>query len=122
MSLGQSDGATPGWLEQVQLRGGSMGNLLIVWWIRSAMAEVTLDATDFEILQWLDREGDIDVEAVSEELDISTSTVYYRLDKYREQGILEGEISQLNAKKLGIELTAISEIKSQYGPGYEEIG
>lgn len=86
------------------------------------MVEVQLDATDFEILQWLDREGEIDVEAVSEELGISTSTVYYRLDKYREQGVLQGKISQLDAKKLGIELTAITEIKSEYGPGYEEIG
>jgi len=86
------------------------------------MAEINLDEKDFEILRWLDREGDIDVDEVSDALDISTSTVYYRLDKYRKQGILKGKISQFDAKKLGFELTAITEIKSEYGPGYEEIG
>ncbi|MGA9399454.1 Lrp/AsnC family transcriptional regulator [Haladaptatus sp.] len=86
------------------------------------MAEVNLDEKDFKILQWLDREGDIDVDEVSDELDISTSTVYYRLDKYRKQGILAGTVSKLDARELGLELTVISEIKSEYGPGYDEIG
>ncbi|WP_435151800.1 Lrp/AsnC family transcriptional regulator [Haladaptatus sp. DFWS20] len=86
------------------------------------MADVNLDEKDFKILRWLDREGDIDVDEVSEELGISTSTVYYRLDKYRKQGILSGTVSKLDARELGLELTAITEIRSEYGPGYEEIG
>jgi Lrp/AsnC family leucine-responsive transcriptional regulator len=86
------------------------------------MAEVNLDEKDFKILRWLDREGDIDVDAVSDELGISTSTVYYRLDKYRKQGILTGTVSKIDAHELGLELTAISEIRSEYGPGYEDIG
>lgn len=86
------------------------------------MAEVDLDEKDFRILRWLDEEGDIDVDEVSDELGISTSTVYYRLDKYRKQGILSGTVSKLDAKRLGLELTAITEIRSEYGPGYEEIG
>ncbi len=86
------------------------------------MADVNLDEKDFKILRWLDREGDIDVDEVSEELGISTSTVYYRLDKYRKQGILSGTVSKLDARELGLELTAITEIRSDYGPGYEQIG
>jgi Lrp/AsnC family leucine-responsive transcriptional regulator len=86
------------------------------------MTEVNLDEKDFEILRWLDREGEIDVEELSERLGISTSTIYYRMEKYREQDIITGKISQLNQKKLGLSLTAISEIKSEYGPGYDEIG
>ncbi|WP_049971511.1 Lrp/AsnC family transcriptional regulator [Haladaptatus cibarius] len=86
------------------------------------MPDVNLDEKDFKILRWLDREGDIDVDEVSDELGISTSTVYYRLDKYRKQGILSGTVSKLDAKKLGLELTAITQIRSDYGPGYEEIG
>ncbi|EFW91845.1 transcriptional regulator, AsnC family protein [Haladaptatus paucihalophilus DX253] len=86
------------------------------------MAEVNLDKKDFKILRWLDREGDIDVDEVSDELGISTSTVYYRLDKYRKQGILSGTVSKIDAHELGLELTAITEIRSTYGPGYDEIG
>ena len=87
-----------------------------------SMAKVNLDETDFQILRRLDAEGDIDVDNLSEELDVSTSTIYYRMDKYREQGILKGKIAQLDAQKLGLGLTAITEINANYdGPGYEEI-
>ncbi|WP_420028716.1 Lrp/AsnC family transcriptional regulator [Halorussus caseinilyticus] len=85
------------------------------------MVDVNLDETDFELLRRLDREGDIDVEATSEELDVSPSTVYYRLENYREMGILNGTVADLDARKLGLELTAITEIESSYGPEYEEI-
>ena len=86
------------------------------------MVDIDLDETDFEILRQLDENGDVDVEHLSDELDVSQSTVYYRLEKYRDQGILKGKVADLDARKLGFELTAITEIKSDYGPGYEELG
>jgi len=86
------------------------------------MAEINLDETDFELLYHLDEEGDVDVEAISEELDISSSTVYYRLEKYRDMGILQGKVAHLDPRKLGLELTVISEIKGAYGPEYESLG
>ncbi|MFC4540990.1 Lrp/AsnC family transcriptional regulator [Halosolutus amylolyticus] len=85
------------------------------------MVELDLDEKDLEILRWLDREGEIDVDQLSDELGISTSTIYYRLDNYREKGILKGNVADIDHQKLGFELTAISEIKSEYGPGYEGI-
>lgn len=85
------------------------------------MPEIDLDETDLEILQSLDRKGEIDAEKLSDRLDVSPSTVYYRIDQYREKGILDGTVAELDAGELGFELTAITEIKSSYGPGYEEI-
>lgn len=84
--------------------------------------DIDLDEEDFEILRRLDRDGDIDVRELSDELGVSTSTIYYRLEKYREKGIIKGEVPVIDGRKLGLELTAITEIKSTYGPGYEEIG
>lgn len=86
------------------------------------MGDVKLDETDFEILKWLDREGGVDAEAISDELDISTSTVYYRLDRFEEMGVYRSDVADLDPEKLGLEITAISEIESTYGPGYDEIG
>jgi len=86
------------------------------------MVDVNLDEKDFKLLYHLDREGDIDVETISEELEISSSTVYYRLEKYREMGILKGKVAHLDPRKLGLELTVISEIKGAYGPEYETLG
>ena len=85
------------------------------------MNEIDLDENDLEILRWLDREGEVDVNALSDELGISTSTIYYRLDNYRKQGLLNGTVADIDHRKLGFELTAVTEIKSEYGPGYEEI-
>ena len=86
------------------------------------MAEITLDETDFRLLRELDENGEIDADEIAKELDISQSTVYYRLEKYREQGILTGTISHLDRHKLGLGMTAISEIKTVYGPEAKEVG
>lgn len=81
-----------------------------------------LDEIDLEILKELDRRGEVDAEALGEELGISPSTVYYRIENYRESGVLAGRIADLDPKELGFELTAITEIKSDYGAGYGGVG
>jgi DNA-binding Lrp family transcriptional regulator len=87
-----------------------------------SMTKVDLDEVDFQILRRLDRDGDIDVDDLSDELDVSTSTIYYRMEKYRNKGILTGEIAQFDPQKLGLGLMAITEINADYdGPGYEEV-
>jgi Lrp/AsnC family leucine-responsive transcriptional regulator len=85
------------------------------------MADFELDETDLEILESLDRTGEIDADALAERLDVSSSTVYYRVEQYREHGLLKGAVADLDAHALGFELTAITEIKCDYGPGYEGI-
>lgn len=86
------------------------------------MTKVALDEVDFQILRRLDENGDIDVDELSDELDVSTSTIYYRMEKYRNKGILKGKIAQLDSQKLGLGLTTITEINADYdGPGYEEV-
>lgn len=90
--------------------------------MEQSMPKVALDETDFQILQRLDENGDIEVDELSDELDVSTSTIYYRMEKYRDKGILKGDIAQLDPQKLGLGLTAITEINADYdGPGYEEV-
>jgi len=86
------------------------------------MIQIALDDVDFQILRHLDEDGDIDVEELSEELEVSQSTIYYRMEKYRDKDILRGEIAQLDPQKLGLGLTAITEINADYsGPGYEKV-
>lgn len=88
----------------------------------TAMTQVTLDEVDFQILRRLDEDGDVDVDELSEELGVSNSTIYYRMEDYRKKGIVEREVAQLDPQKLGLGLTAITEINADYdGPGYEEV-
>lgn len=85
------------------------------------MADFELDEIDLEILESLDRTGEIDAQALSDRLDVSSSTIYYRVEQYREHGVLRGTVADLDAHELGFELTAITEVKGDYGPGYEDI-
>ncbi|WP_458185604.1 Lrp/AsnC family transcriptional regulator [Haladaptatus sp. NG-WS-4] len=85
------------------------------------MSNHDLDETDLKILESIDATGEIDAEQLSERLDVSTSTVYYRVEQYREMGLFDGKIADLDPGELGFELTAITEIKSNYGPGYDDI-
>ena len=86
------------------------------------MSQTMLDETDFRLLKELDEKGDIDADELAAELDVSKSTVYYRIEKYREEGLLNGDIAHLNRHKLGLSMTAISEIKTVYGPEAKEVG
>jgi len=86
------------------------------------MSNLTLDETDFQLLRALDKDGEIDADEIATELEISQSTVYYRLEKYREQGILKDKLSHLDRHKLGLGMTAITEIKTVYGPESMDVG
>ncbi|WP_416839764.1 Lrp/AsnC family transcriptional regulator [Haloferax sp. DFSO52] len=85
------------------------------------MSGFSLDDTDLEILQSLDRRGELDAEGLAEKLGVSPSTIYYRVEQYREHGFLRGPVFALDANELGFELTAITEVKCSYGPEYDEI-
>ncbi|WP_411967246.1 Lrp/AsnC family transcriptional regulator [Haloferax sp. YSSS75] len=86
------------------------------------MVDVDLDDTDFEILRWLENDADTDVEELSEELGLGTSAIYYRIERYRDQGIVTSTHRQINRDELGLSLTVVSEVESEYGPGHDEIG
>jgi DNA-binding Lrp family transcriptional regulator len=81
-----------------------------------------LDETDIEILTQLDEHGEVDASELAEELGVSTSTVYYRIETYRENGVFEGRVASLDPQELGFELTAVTRIQSEYGEGYGDVG
>jgi DNA-binding Lrp family transcriptional regulator len=85
------------------------------------MTSIELDDVDFELLTRLDREGELDVDAVAAELEVSASTVYYRLDRYRDHGILRGTVADLDPEALGLDLTAITVIETSYDESHDEI-
>ncbi|MCT9095054.1 Lrp/AsnC family transcriptional regulator [Haloarchaeobius sp. HME9146] len=81
-----------------------------------------LDETDIEILTQLDEHGEVDANELAEELGVSTSTVYYRIETYRENGLFDGRVAELDPQVLGFELTAVTQIQSDYGDAYDDVG
>lgn len=85
------------------------------------MAGIDFDSVDVELLRRLDEAGELNVDAVAEELDVSTSTVYYRLDRYRERGILKGTIADIDPESLGLKLAAVTFVEMAYDRSHERV-
>lgn len=82
---------------------------------------VNLDDNDLKILIQLDKDGELNVDELSKELGISSSTIYYRLETFRENGIIKGKTTELDPTLLGFDLTAITSIKVSYDKDHDII-
>jgi len=80
-----------------------------------------IDARDLKILKTVAEVGDPSPKRVEEETDIPKSTVHYRLNKLREEGLVKNELHHLDLDELGLSITVISEIFAEYQEGYHQI-
>jgi len=70
-----------------------------------------LDDVDKNILRILQDDCRTSYTAIARELDVAESTVRYRVDKLKRDGVITGYIALLNPRKIGLEITAIALIK-----------
>jgi DNA-binding Lrp family transcriptional regulator len=62
-------------------------------------------------------------EEIASVTDIPKSTVHYRLDKLKEDGIVKNDLFEVDMEKLGLSMRAISEVRAVYDEGYHnEVG
>ncbi|WP_461863786.1 Lrp/AsnC family transcriptional regulator [Thermococcus sp.] len=74
---------------------------------------ILVDDLDRKILSILQRDARLSYREIAKELKVAVGTVYNRLKRMEEKGILLGFTPKLNYEKLGYELTAIIGIKAQ---------
>lgn len=79
-----------------------------------------MDEQDVEIIKAVAEIGEPSPKAVEEETGIPKSTVHYRLEKLREEGVVEDELFNLNFEEIGLNLTVITEVMADYDEGYHE--
>ena len=70
-----------------------------------------VDEIDIEIVKRLERNARGSFKEIAEELDISEGTVYNRVNRMEEEGVIKGYSVRTDAMKLGKDLEAIIEIK-----------
>ncbi|MBB5370218.1 MULTISPECIES: Lrp/AsnC family transcriptional regulator [unclassified Janthinobacterium] len=70
------------------------------------ISDVSLDATDLQILRLLQEEGRLSNARLAERLKLSETPVWRRLRRLEEEGFITGYQALLNRKKLGIGLVA----------------
>lgn len=82
-----------------------------------------LDENDIDILRELERNDDKNLEELAEELDLSKSTIHYRLNRLKEDGVITEISANVDPQALGMSMVAITEVYVSHESGYaEDIG
>lgn len=84
---------------------------------------MSIDTKDLHILKAIADEETRSPERISELTDIPLSTVYYRIDALRDDGIIRNDHYDIDMAALGFSITFIIEVIAEHGQGYrEEVG
>jgi DNA-binding Lrp family transcriptional regulator len=83
----------------------------------------SLDEKDVRILHAIGQERTTQSERLGEATAIPPQTVYYRRRKLREEGVLQGDLADVDLESVGLPVTVISDVDAEFDRGYhEEVG
>ena len=75
-----------------------------------------LDEADIKILKMLQEDSRISLDEISSKLQISKSTVHYRVKKLVSSGVIKGFSAIIDPEKVGKEIQCATFIKAKYKP------
>jgi len=75
---------------------------------------------DLQILRCMQTNGRISLEQLSSKLAVPKSTLYYRIGRLEEEGVIEGYYSKINPSKLGLDFKAVILIRAKFGPQFHK--
>ncbi|RLI46109.1 Lrp/AsnC family transcriptional regulator [Candidatus Bathyarchaeota archaeon] len=81
---------------------------------------IRVNNLDLEIIKILQENCRISIKVIAKKLGIPKSTVYYRIKRLEEEGIIKGYHAKVDFAKLGQDYLTITFIRAKYGPGYHE--
>jgi len=81
-----------------------------------------MDERDVTILKAIADLGTGSPEQLSEETDIPVSTIHYRLNNLREEGVIENDLYDIDLEKAGLGVTVVVEVLADYSDSYDEFG
>ncbi|WP_232685643.1 Lrp/AsnC family transcriptional regulator [Halobacterium zhouii] len=80
-----------------------------------------MDERDVRLLKAISDLGTGSPERLHEETDIPVSTIHYRLNNLRERGVIENDLYDLDLDELGLGVTVVLEVLTDYDGPYEEV-
>ena len=82
-----------------------------------------LDENDLEIIRELEQNDEKNLEELAAELDLSKSTIHYRLNRLKEDGVITDISADIDPQSLGLAMVVITEVNVSHESGYaDEIG
>ncbi len=90
---------------------------------QDAEFDLDLDETDIEILRRVEENSDVNLEELSNELDLSKSAIHYRLNKLKDADVITATSADVDPLALGLNMMMLTEVTVSHDTGYaEEIG
>ncbi len=85
--------------------------------------KITLTDLQLDILYKISEHKEVNLERISKELGISKSTIHYNYKKLEEVGLIKGFVPILDESLIGLEITAITFVRTKYvGGSGRELG
>jgi DNA-binding Lrp family transcriptional regulator len=81
----------------------------------------TMDERDIRILKAIADLGTGSPEQLHEETEIPVSTIHYRLQNLRERGVIENDLYDFDLEQLGLGVTVIVEVLSDYSGSHDAV-
>ncbi|WP_134671774.1 Lrp/AsnC family transcriptional regulator [Halorussus marinus] len=79
-----------------------------------------LDETDLAILERVEADFDVSLETLADELDLSKSAIHYRLNKLKDNGVIQGVTADVDPMAFGLEMVSITDVSVTHEQGYSE--
>lgn len=75
------------------------------------MQRTEIDSVDREILRLLQRDAELSAAAIGEKIGLSQSPCWRRIQRLREEGLIQGQEIRLDRKKLGFDIMVFAQVK-----------
>lgn len=80
----------------------------------------SFDETDLELIELIENDYDVSLQTIADELDVSKSAVHYRLNKFKDEGVIQSVTADINPRAFGLEMVAITDVSVSHASGYSE--
>ncbi|WP_224335513.1 Lrp/AsnC family transcriptional regulator [Haloprofundus halobius] len=81
-----------------------------------------MDERDITLLKAISDLGTGSPERLHEATGIPVSTIHYRLNNLKEDGVIENDLYDVDLEKFGLGVTVIVEVLADYSGSYEDVG
>ncbi|MBT8060416.1 MAG: Lrp/AsnC family transcriptional regulator [Gammaproteobacteria bacterium] len=75
------------------------------------MQELEIDRIDREILRLLQQDSELSAAAIGEQIGLSQSPCWRRIQRLKDEGLIQGQVMRFDRKKLGFDVMVFAQVK-----------
>jgi Lrp/AsnC family transcriptional regulator len=75
------------------------------------MQEIEIDRIDREILRLLQQDSELSAAAIGEQIGLSQSPCWRRIQRLKDEGLIQGQVMRFDRKKLGFDVMVFAQVK-----------